>query len=94
MIAGRMLQSVIWLSCARDLPGRASKSGFCTRFQILAVFDENTVYISLFDEKIPARDSSDVIIKNKRFASFIISLFNIYWDKADTLEKLKKELNN
>lgn len=61
--------------------------------QILAVFDETTVYISLFDEKIPARDSSDVIIKNKRFASFIISLFNIYWDKADTLEILKQELN-
>lgn len=62
--------------------------------QILAVFDERVVYISLFDEKIPAKDSTDVVIKNKRFASFIISLFNIYWDKADTLEALKKELSN
>jgi len=61
--------------------------------QIISVFDESIVYISLFDENIPVRDSSDVIIKNKRFASFIISLFNVYWDKADTLEKLKKELN-
>ncbi len=60
--------------------------------QILAVFDERIVYISLFDEKIPVRDSSDIIIKNKRFASFVISLFNLYWDKADTLEILKKEL--
>lgn len=60
--------------------------------QIMAVFDENIVYISLFDEKIPQRDSSDVIIKNKRFASFVISLFNLYWDKADTLGMLKKEL--
>lgn len=60
--------------------------------QILAVFDENIVYISLFDETMPARDSSDIIIKNKRFASFVISLFNLYWDKADTLEILKKEL--
>lgn len=60
--------------------------------QILAVFDERIVYISLFDEKMPARDSSDVIIKNKRFASFVISLFSQYWDKADTLEMLKKEL--
>jgi sugar-specific transcriptional regulator TrmB len=60
--------------------------------QIMAVFDESIVFISLFDEKIPQRDSSDVIIKNKRFASFVISLFNLYWDKADTLEKLKKEL--
>lgn len=74
-----------------------SKHGEDIRFlnevpQILAVFDERIVYISLFDEKIPARDSSDVIIKNKRFASFVISLFNMYWDKADTLEMLKKEL--
>ncbi len=61
--------------------------------QILAVFDERIVYISLFDEKIPERDSSDVIIKNKVFASFIISLFNNYWDRADTLESIKKELS-
>jgi len=61
--------------------------------QILAVFDERIVYISLSDEKIPARDSSDVVIKNKRFASFVTGLFNIYWDKADTLGALKKELN-
>lgn len=60
--------------------------------QILAVFDEKIVYISLFDEKMPARDASDVIIRNKRFASFVISLFNLYWEKADTLELLKKEL--
>jgi sugar-specific transcriptional regulator TrmB len=57
--------------------------------QILAVFDEKIVYISLFDENTPSRDSSDIIIKNKRFAKFIIGLFNIYWDKADTLEALK-----
>ena len=61
--------------------------------QILAVFDERIVYISLSDEKTPARDSSDVVIKNKRFASFVTGLFNIYWDKADTLGALKKELN-
>jgi sugar-specific transcriptional regulator TrmB len=57
--------------------------------QILAVFDEKIVYISLFDENTPSKESSDVIIKNKRFAKFIIGLFNIYWDKADTLEALK-----
>ncbi|HMQ81077.1 MAG TPA: helix-turn-helix domain-containing protein [Ignavibacteria bacterium] len=60
--------------------------------QILAVFDEKIVYISLYDEKVLPRDSSDVVIKNKRFASFITGLFNIYWDRADTLEALKKEL--
>lgn len=60
--------------------------------QILAVFDEKIVYISLYDEMILPRDSSDVVIKNKRFAAFVTGLFNIYWDRADTLEALKKEL--
>lgn len=75
-----------------------SKQGEEVRFlaevpQVMAVFDESIVYFSLFDENIPYRDMSDVIIKNKRFATFITSLFNVYWDKSDTLELLKKELN-
>jgi len=61
--------------------------------QIMAVFDESVVYISLWDEHTPAIENSDIIIKNKRFASFITSLFNLYWDKANTLEELKKQLN-
>lgn len=61
--------------------------------QIMAVFDDDIVYFSLYDENIPFRDMSDVIIKNRRFAKFIINLFNMYWDKSDTLELLKKELN-
>ena len=61
--------------------------------QIIAVFDHKVVYISLFDEHTPAIDNSDVIIKNKRFATFVTSLFNLYWDNADTLEELKKQLN-
>jgi hypothetical protein len=74
-----------------------SKQGEQIRFldevpQIMAVFDEKIVYISLFDESIPAADMSDVIIKNGRFASFITGLFNLYWDKADPLEEMKKQL--
>jgi len=61
--------------------------------QIMAVFDESVVYISLHDENTPIIENSDIIIKNKRFASFITSLFNLYWDKADTLDILKKQLN-
>lgn len=60
--------------------------------QIMAVFDERIVYISLWDEHTPGIESSDVIIKNKRFATFITGLFNMYWDKANTLEELKKQL--
>jgi sugar-specific transcriptional regulator TrmB len=60
--------------------------------QIMAVFDEMIVYFSLYDENIPTDELSDVIIKNKRFASFITNLFNLYWDKADTIEQLKKQI--
>jgi sugar-specific transcriptional regulator TrmB len=60
--------------------------------QIMAVFDEKIVYFSLYDENIPFRDMSDVIIKNKRFASFITNLFNMYWDKSDSLELLKQAI--
>ncbi len=60
--------------------------------QFMAIFDERIVYFSLYDENIPGKDMSDVIIFNERFASFIKSLFYLYWDKADTLETLKKEL--
>ena len=58
--------------------------------QILAVFDEKTVFFSLYDESIPKKERSDVIIKNKRFAKFITELFNIYWERSDTIEAFKK----
>jgi sugar-specific transcriptional regulator TrmB len=62
--------------------------------QIMGVFDEKIVFISLFDETIPASEMSDIIIKNKRFATFITGLFNLYWDKANALEELSKQIFN
>ncbi len=58
--------------------------------QILAVFDGKTVFISLYDESIPKRERSDIIIKNTRFASFVTELFDLYWGKADSIEAFKK----
>jgi sugar-specific transcriptional regulator TrmB len=60
--------------------------------QIMAVFDEKVVYLRLFDESIPPSERSDIIIKNRKFAEFITNLFNLYWDKADTIEAFKKIL--
>jgi len=62
--------------------------------QIMGVFDEKVVFISLYDEAIPVKDMSDIIIKNKRFATFMTGLFNLYWDKANSLEELKKQIYN
>lgn len=58
--------------------------------QILAVFDGRTVFISLYDESIPKRERSDIIIKNKRFAAFVTELFDLYWGKADSIETFRK----
>jgi sugar-specific transcriptional regulator TrmB len=62
--------------------------------QFVAIFDEKIVYFRLYDENIPDKDSSDIIIKNKNFATFITNLFNLYWDKADTIETIKKQIFN
>lgn len=60
--------------------------------QFVAIFDETIVYFSLYDENMAAVDMSDIIIKNKRFAGFITNLFELYWDKADSIEQFKKQL--
>jgi sugar-specific transcriptional regulator TrmB len=62
--------------------------------QFMAVFDEKIVYFSLYDETIPKEENSDIFINNKRFAAFISNLFNMYWDKADTIESIKKQIFN
>jgi hypothetical protein len=62
--------------------------------QVMAIFDEKIVYFRLSDESIPVSERSDVIINNKRFAEFITNLFNLYWDKADAIETIKKIIKN
>jgi sugar-specific transcriptional regulator TrmB len=62
--------------------------------QFVAIFDEKIVYFSLSDENIDPRDMTDIIIKNKKFASFITNLFDMYWDKAETIEQFKKHFFN
>lgn len=62
--------------------------------QFVAIFDEEIVYFSLYDENIPKEDATDIFIHNKKFAAFITNMFNTYWDKADTLESFKKHFFN
>lgn len=60
--------------------------------QILAVFDGNTVFISLYDEKVPLNEGSDIIIHNKRFAEFVTEMFELYWDRSESIESFAKAL--
>jgi sugar-specific transcriptional regulator TrmB len=58
--------------------------------QFVAIFDEKIVYFSLWDENIPKEDATDIFIHNKKFAAFITTMFNTYWDKADPIDTFKK----
>lgn len=60
--------------------------------QIIAVFDSKTVFISLFDENLPKSERSDVIIHNKRFAGFVTEMFELYWDRSESIESFAKAL--
>ena len=60
--------------------------------QIFAVFDGVTVFISLYDENVPKSERSDIIIHNKRFAGFVTEMFELYWDRSDTIETFAKSL--
>ena len=80
-----------------DLCKRFEKQGEKIRLnsnipQILAVFDGNTVFISLYDENVPKNERSDIIIHNKRFASFVTEMFELYWDRSDSIESFAKTL--
>ncbi len=82
-----------------DLCKRFEKQGEKIRLsdnipQILAVFDGNTVFISLYDENVPRNERSDIIIHNKRFASFVTEMFELYWDRSESIETFAKTIVN
>lgn len=82
-----------------DLCKRFEKQGEKIRLsdnipQILAVFDGNTVFISLYDENVPRNERSDIIIHNKRFAAFVTEMFELYWDRSDSIETFAKTIVN
>ena len=59
--------------------------------QRIAIFDRKIVFTSLVDETQSKNNRTDVIIRNKDYASHQIELFNLYWEKSYTLEDYKKK---
>ncbi len=57
--------------------------------QNMAIFDEQIVFLSLTDLTIPKNNRTDVIIRNKNFAEYMIELFEKYWEKGSTIEQFK-----
>lgn len=57
--------------------------------QNMAIFDEQIVFLSLTDLTIPKNNRTDLIIRNKNFAEYMIELFEKYWEKGSTVEQFK-----
>jgi len=57
--------------------------------QNMAIFDEHIVFLSLTDLTIPKNNRTDVIIRNKNFAEYMIELFEKYWESSYTIEQFK-----
>ncbi|HRE40766.1 MAG TPA: helix-turn-helix domain-containing protein [Ignavibacteria bacterium] len=61
--------------------------------QIMAIFDKQTVFISLIDETVTKNNRTDIIIRNKNYAEYAREIFENYWSKSMTLDEYKKLKN-
>ncbi|MBE2255634.1 MAG: hypothetical protein IAE65_05490 [Ignavibacteria bacterium] len=61
--------------------------------QIMAIFDKQTVFISLIDETVTKNNRTDIIIRNKNYAEYAREIFDNYWNKSMTLDEYKKLKN-
>ncbi len=57
--------------------------------QNMAIFDGEIVFLSLTDLTIPRNNRTDVIIRNKNFATYMVELFELYWKNANTIDEFK-----
>jgi sugar-specific transcriptional regulator TrmB len=58
--------------------------------QNMAVFDRQTVFVSLIDDTISKNNRTDMIIRNKNYANYAAEIFDNYWNKSMTVEEYKK----
>jgi len=61
--------------------------------QNIAIFDRKVSFINLVDKTKTKNNKTDVIIRNAEYASNQIELFELYWNKSQTIEEYKKENN-
>lgn len=56
----------------------------------MTIFDRKIVFINIQDKSVPRHNNADIIIKNEAFASRIIDLFNLYWNKSNTVDEIRQ----
>jgi sugar-specific transcriptional regulator TrmB len=59
-------------------------------YQVMAVFDRETVFVSLVDKSIPKYNRSDIIIKNSNYANAMVDYFNTCWANALTIDQFEE----
>lgn len=59
----------------------------------MTIFDRKIVFINIQDKSVPRHNNADIIVKNETFANRMIDLFYFYWNKANTIEDIKKSVN-
>ena len=59
--------------------------------QNMAIFDRKIVFTSLVDENKPMNKRTDIIIRNENYAENMVELFELNWNKSETVEQYKNK---
>ncbi len=62
--------------------------------QNMAIFDREIVFTSLVNESKVKNKRTDIIIRNKDYAESMVELFELNWNKSETVKNYKNKLNN
>ncbi len=62
--------------------------------QNVAIFDRKIVFTSFVDETKTKNKRTDLIVRNKNYADYMVSLFELNWNGSESVEEFKKKLNN
>lgn len=62
--------------------------------QNIAIFDREIVFTSLVDETKSRNKKTDIIIRNKSYAEYMIRLFELSWNESEKIKDYKNKLIN
>ena len=57
------------------------------------VFDREIVYLNIHDKSIPKHNKTDIIVRNKDFAQFIVNIFELCWTQSFSISEFA-EISN
>lgn len=57
------------------------------------VFDREIVFLNVHDESIPKHNKTDIIVRNKDFAQFIVNIFELCWTQSFSVNEFA-EISN